>query len=560
MTIRQDDVPMTDQYPVTGEPEGGWQQGDAAVASSSDAAAPQVAPAPAAAAEAAPATAPDTHAAAGQAPAAWPTPSGWQAPQDNPYGAPSAPYGAAGHPGDQQGGHLGHPIAQQGGYAGYPTDPASSGAWQAQSPAHPGQQAHGYPDTGYAGAGYAGTGYAGTGYPGAADPAAGAGSWQYDTTVFPAAGAPPVSPAAAPSTSGSGGARPRTGLILVTAGLVGLLAGGLGAYAVTEMDSPSTSSSTVALPQVDADKSERGTGTVAAIAESVSPAVVSLEVSGAQGSGSGSGFVIRENGYIVTNNHVVEGAANGGEITVHFADGRKLDATIVGGDANYDIAVVKVDASGLPTAVLGNSDGVVVGDLAIAIGSPLGLDGTVTAGIVSALNRPVTAGGGGSTSFINAIQTDAAINPGNSGGALVNAAGEVIGVNSAIATLGVSGGQSGSIGLGFAIPINQVKRIGEELINTGTSTKPIIGVSLDSSYQGEGARVEEVTPGGPAEAAGLEAGDVIVGFDGQPVDDATSLIVDIRSKQPGDEVAISVRRGGSTQDLTITLGSDSSSG
>jgi putative serine protease PepD len=369
-----------------------------------------------------------------------------------------------------------------------------------------------------------------------------------------------VSPAAAPAKSGSGGARPRTGLILVTAGLVGLLAGGLGAYAFTEMDSSSTGTSTVALPQSDADKSERGTGTVAAIAESVSPAVVSLEVSGAQGSGSGSGFVIRENGYIVTNNHVVEGAADGGEITVHFADGRKFDATIVGRDANYDIAVVKVDASGLPTAALGNSDGVVVGDLAIAIGSPLGLDGTVTAGIVSALNRPVTAGGGGSTSFINAIQTDAAINPGNSGGALVNAAGEVIGVNSAIATLGDGSGQSGSIGLGFAIPINQVKRIGEELINTGASTKPIIGVSLDQSYQGEGARVQEVTPGGPAEAAGLENGDVIVEFDGEPVDDATSLIVDIRSMQPGDEVAISVQRGGSTQDLTITLGSDSSSG
>jgi putative serine protease PepD len=378
--------------------------------------------------------------------------------------------------------------------------------------------------------------------------------------VFPAAGAPPVAPAAAPSKTGSGGARPRTGLILVTAGLVGLLAGGLGAYAVTEMDTSSVGTSTVALPQSDADKSERGTGTVAAIAESVSPAVVSLEVSGAQGSGSGSGFVIRENGFIVTNNHVVEGAADGGEITVHFADGRKFDARIVGRDANYDIAVVKVDASGLPTVVLGNSDGVVVGDLAIAIGSPLGLDGTVTAGIVSALNRPVTAGGGGSTSFINAIQTDAAINPGNSGGALVNAAGEVIGVNSAIATLGDGSGQSGSIGLGFAIPINQVKRIGEELINTGSSTKPIIGVSLDQSYQGEGARVQEVTPGGPAEAAGLENGDVIVEFDGEPVADATSLIVDIRSMKPGDEVAISVQRGGGTQDLTITLGSDSSSG
>jgi putative serine protease PepD len=369
-----------------------------------------------------------------------------------------------------------------------------------------------------------------------------------------------VAPPAPPATSGSG-RKPRTGLILVTAGLVGLLSGGLGAYAVTQADSsPSSGTSTVALPQSGADKSERPSGTVAAIAASVSPAVVSLEVNGAQGSGTGSGFVIRDNGYIVTNNHVVESAADGGDITVHFADGRKFDAKIVGRDANYDIAVVKVDASGLPTVVLGDSDGVVVGDMAIAIGSPLGLDGTVTAGIVSALNRPVTAGGQGSTSFINAIQTDAAINPGNSGGALVNAAGEVIGVNSAIATLGDGTSQSGSIGLGFAIPINQVTRISEELINTGSSTKPIIGVSLDQSYQGDGARVQEVTPGGPAEAAGLEAGDIIVEFDGEPVADATSLIVDIRSMKPGDEVTISVQRGGGTEDLTITLGSDSSSG
>jgi putative serine protease PepD len=420
--------------------------------------------------------------------------------------------------------------------SGYPGAPAAGAAWQAQAPAHTAQPGYGYPSDQPAG-----------------------GSWQYDTAVYGAVGSPPAAPPTAPATSGSG-RKPRTGLILVTAGLVGLLSGGLGAYAVTQADSSSSGTSTVALPQSDADKSERPSGTVAAIAESVSPAVVSLEVNGAQGSGTGSGFVIRDNGYIVTNNHVVETAADGGEITVHFADGRKFDATIVGRDANYDIAVVKVDASGLPTVVLGNSDGVVVGDLAIAIGSPLGLDGTVTAGIVSALNRPVTAGGQGSTSFINAIQTDAAINPGNSGGALVNAAGEVIGVNSAIATLGDGTGQSGSIGLGFAIPINQVKRIGEELINTGSSTKPIIGVSLDQSYQGDGARVQEVTPGGPAEAAGLEAGDVIVEFDGQPVADATSLIVDIRSMQPGDEVSISVQRGGGTEDLTITLGSDSSSG
>ncbi|HSO05270.1 MAG TPA: trypsin-like peptidase domain-containing protein [Candidatus Limnocylindrales bacterium] len=539
---------MTDQYPVPGQPEDSWQQADSAPAATQDVTPAGIdhAPAPAADQTASEAAASDLTATtapepvAGQAPDAWPTPSGWQTPPasaypDGAYGAPTGPaaYGA-GYP-------TGNPSA---GYAtGYPTGdpsaPAAGAAWQSQTSAYPSQP--------------------GYGYAAAPDPAVG-GTWQYDTTAFAAAGAPPVAPPTAPPGAGAGSAKPRTGLILVTAALVALLAGGIGGYVGSKMSSSDSGTSTVALPQSGADKSERPSGTVAAIAESVSPAVVSLEVSGAQGSGSGSGFVIRDNGYIVTNNHVVEGAADGGEITVNFSDGRKLDATIVGRDPNYDIAVVKVDATGLPTVVLGNSDGVVVGDLAIAIGSPLGLEGTVTAGIVSALNRPVTAGGQGSTSFINAIQTDAAINPGNSGGALVNAAGEVIGVNSAIATLGDGTGQSGSIGLGFAIPVNQVTRIAEELINTGTSTKPIIGVSLDQTYQGEGARVQEVTPGGPAEAAGLEAGDVIVEFDGTPVTDATALIVDIRSMQPGDEVSISVQRGSGTEDLTITLGSDSSSG
>ncbi len=508
---------MTDHYPVPGQPEGAWQQGDSP---SSDATSTQAQP-PAQPAEQ----------AGQQAPAAWPAPSGWQAPADYPQAGsagvvpPAAGYPAAGY---------GAGPAQ-----GYPTDPAA-GAWQSQTSAYPSQPGYGYGTT--------------------PDQSAGGANWAYDTTAFGAAGAPPVAPPVSPAPSGPSGAKPRTGLILVTAALVALLAGGIGGYVGTEAASSDSGTTTVALPQSGADKSERPSGTVAAIAASVSPAVVSLEVEGAQGSGTGSGFVIRDSGYIVTNNHVVEGAADSGKITVHFSDGRKLDAKIIGRDANYDLAVVKVDASGLTTVTLGNSDGVVVGDLAIAIGSPLGLEGTVTAGIVSALNRPVTAGGQGATSFINAIQTDAAINPGNSGGALVNAAGEVVGVNSAIATLGDGTSQSGSIGLGFAIPINQVKRIAEELINTGSSTKPIIGVSLDQSYTGEGARVQEVTAGGPAEAAGLQAGDVIVTFDGQPVADATSLIVDIRSMKPGDKVALSVQRGSSTEDLTITLGSDSSSG
>jgi putative serine protease PepD len=456
---------------------------------------------------------------------------------------------------------------------GAPGAPAAPAAWPGSAPATGWQTptGAGYPTAGHAPAGghtpaggYAGygssTGYAGSsgyGTPGAtAGPDAGYGAWQHDTAVYGTT--PPSGPVGTGTPAKAPRSGPRTGLVLVTAALVGLLAGGVGGYLGAQAGDDS-STTTVSLPQVDADKSARPAGSIAAIAEAVSPAVVSLSVTGPTGSGTGSGFVIREDGYILTNNHVVEAATGGGEVTVNFADNRSLSATIVGRDAAYDLAVIKVDATGLPTAVLGNSDGVVVGDTVIAIGSPLGLDGTVTAGIVSALNRPVTAGGQGETSFINAIQTDAAINPGNSGGALVNAAGEVIGVNSAIATLGDGTSQSGSIGLGFAIPINQAKRIAEELISTGTSTKPIIGVRLDVQYTGDGARVESVTPGGPADKAGVQDGDIIVEFNGRPVDDATALIVDIRSMNPGDSVDMTVRRGSGTQELTITLGSDSSS-
>ena len=471
-------------------------------------------------------------------PNGWPTPSGWQTPQGAGYGMPGAPQtqDPAGYPNAYGAGYPANPTP------GYASDPAA-GAWQTQTAAYPGNAWTTDPVAGAA---------------------AGTGSWQYDTTAFQAtdgsATPPPVDPTGSPAGAGAKGAKPRTGLILVTAGLIALLAGGVGGYLGAQAAPSNSSAAVVALPKVSGGSSERPDGTVAAIAAAVSPAVVSLEVNGAQQGGTGSGFVIREDGYIVTNNHVVEAAAGGGTITVQFADGTSADATIVGRDANYDLAVIKVDKANLPTVVLGDSDAVVVGDLAIAIGSPLGLEGTVTAGIVSSLNRPVTAGGQGATSFINAIQTDAAINPGNSGGALVNADGQVIGVNSAIATLSNGTSQSGSIGLGFAIPVNQVSRIAEELINTGASTKPIIGVTLDRSYQGAGTRVEQVSPGGPAEAAGLQDGDVIVEFDGKAVSDSTQLIVDIRSMQPGDEVSITVQRGGSTEDLTITLGSDSSSG
>ena len=491
----------------------------------------------------------------GQPPADWPAwqsqppadQGGWQSqpPADQAAWQGQAPAGqpTAEQPIWQQPAWQGQPAPEQPTWQGQPA--VDQAAWQSQTSELP-------PQTGQSGYGTSGY-YGGAAYPGAQVPGT---DWQHDTTAYATGAPPPEGP-----TGGSDQPdrrRPRTGLVLLTAAIIGLFAGGLGGYAGAQLGDSGTAT-TITLPQTEADLSDRPDGSVAQIAAAVSPAVVRLAVTGPSEAGEGSGFVIREDGYILTNNHVVEVAADSGEITANFSDNRSLPATIVGRDTDYDLAVIKVDATDLPTVALGNSEGVAVGDLAIAIGSPLGLEGTVTAGIVSALNRPVTAGGSGDLAFIDAIQTDAAINPGNSGGPLVNAAGEVIAVNSAIATLDQGYSQSGSIGLGFAIPINQAKRIAEELISSGTSTKPIIGVRLDVQYMGQGAKVDSVTDGGPADDAGMRDGDVIVEFDGRPIDDATQLIVAIRAKSAGDEVQVKVQRGSGTEDLAITLGSDSSS-
>jgi putative serine protease PepD len=298
-------------------------------------------------------------------------------------------------------------------------------------------------------------------------------------------------------------------------------------------------------------------GSIASLAAAVQPAVVQLNVGGADGEGTGSGFVISEDGYVITNHHVVAGAGEDSALEVSFMDGSTATGRLVGSDPGYDIAVVKVDRAGLATVPLGSSSSLQVGESVIAIGSPLGLQGTVTSGIVSALDRPVTAGGGvEQTSFINAIQTDAAINPGNSGGPLINAAGSVVGVNSAIATMGQFGG-SGSIGLGFAIPIDTVDRIVNEIINTGASSTPIIGVELDSEYSGDGARVASTTAGGPAAAGGVQDGDVITAINGRIVPDSTSLIVAIRAQAPGEQVTLTILRDGNTADYPVTLGTRS---
>ena len=305
---------------------------------------------------------------------------------------------------------------------------------------------------------------------------------------------------------------------------------------------------------------ERKPDSIAGIAARVSPSVVSIDVRSENSGGTGSGFFLDNLGYILTNNHVISSAAiNNSKITVKLANGKNYSAKLIGRDVAYDLAVIKIAVTDAPALQLGDSDEVQVGDGVIAIGSPLGLTGTVTSGIISAKNRPVTSGGGTSeSSFINAIQTDAAINPGNSGGPLVDLSGAVIGINSAIATTGYGyGGQGGSIGLGFAIPINQARKTADQLIKNGSSTYPIMGVSLDTRYTGNGAKISteagSVTPGGPAERAGIEPGDVIIEIDGKAVGTSDEAIVNVRSHSVGDSIKVKFKRDGVTKEVTLKL-------
>jgi putative serine protease PepD len=338
----------------------------------------------------------------------------------------------------------------------------------------------------------------------------------------------------------------------VLAVVIALIAGGVGAVVVR-----STTTNIGANLVETKNKVERAPDSIAALAARVIPAVVSISVKGSSSSGTGSGFFLDSNGYILTNNHVVEAAATRGTITVELSNGKKYGAKLMGRDNSYDLAVLKIDVTSAPTLQLGNSDLAQVGDSVIAIGSPLGLSGTVTSGIISSKNRAVTTGNGsGESSFINALQTDAAINPGNSGGPLVDSTGAVIGVNSAIATLG-SSSQTGSIGLGFAIPINQAKKTAEQLIKTGFATYPIMGISVDTRFTGTGALISSdgagVTPAGPADKAGLKAGDIITTLDGIEINNSDELIVAIRSKSVGDKVKIKYTRNNISREATVTL-------
>lgn len=302
---------------------------------------------------------------------------------------------------------------------------------------------------------------------------------------------------------------------------------------------------------------ERKPDSVAGLANRVLPSVVSITT--ARGS-SGSGFIIDSSGFILTNNHVVEDAAlSKAKIIVTLNNGEEFESRIVGRDASYDLAVLKILATGLPALQFGDSDKVAVGDSVIAIGSPLGLSGTVTLGIISAKDRAVTAGGSaGESSFINALQTDAAINPGNSGGPLIDTTGAVIGVNSAIATLsGSLNSQAGSIGLGFAIPINQARKTANQLITTGKASYPVMGISIDMNFAGPGAKVTTadgaIVPGGPAQKAGIKPGDLIIEFGGKAINNPDELIVAIRARNIGERVEVKFKRGSSTRSTMVTL-------
>lgn len=298
------------------------------------------------------------------------------------------------------------------------------------------------------------------------------------------------------------------------------------------------------------------TDQISAIARTSLPSVVTIQIadSSSKPSGTGSGFVTRTDGYIVTNNHVALGAGPDGKLTVQFSDNSNAEATLVGADASYDLAVLKVDRKDLPALQFGNSDALIVGQSVIAVGAPLGLTGSVTTGIVSALNRPVTTGGSASdVSYLNAVQTDAAINPGNSGGPLLDMRGQVVGVNSAIASTGGSSTNtqvSGNIGVGFAIPAAQARRTVDQLIQTGKADHPTIGVQVDPQL-GSGARVSDVQQGGSAQQAGVQSGDVITAVDGVKVASPTAFIVALQSKPIGATVTLSITRDG--KDRTVAV-------
>ncbi|NLU76253.1 PDZ domain-containing protein [Streptomyces sp. HNM0575] len=424
------------------------------------------------------------------------------------------------------------------------------GPWGSGAPGAPGGHAA-----------YGGTGPGGPGGPGSGGPE-GPGGPQYPW------GAPPAPPGPPPS-----GKRLPRGLlaaVAVCALVAGGIGGGIGFWAAERDDGSSTTISSGS----DSGALNRSPKSVAGIAGKTLPSVVTIETKGGGQEGTGTGFVFDKQGHILTNNHVVASAADGGALSATFSDGKKYEAEVIGKAQGYDVAVIKLknaDDRKLAPLPLGKSNQVKVGDATIAIGAPFGLSGTVTTGIVSAKNRPVASsdGQGSNASYMNALQTDASINPGNSGGPLLNAQGAVIGVNSAIQSAGggdggggLGGGQSGSIGLGFAIPVNQAKRVATQLIKTGTPVYPVIGATVTMDQKGGGAVIANrgqngqaaVTKDGPADKAGLKSGDVITKLDDTTIDSGPTLIGTIWTHKPDEKVKITYKRDGKESTTDVTLG------
>ncbi|WP_241037047.1 S1C family serine protease [Blastococcus litoris] len=389
---------------------------------------------------------------------------------------------------------------------------------------------------------------------------------------YPGYGGYPTPTVESPAATATATAPRRAGRLRIgLAGLVAgaLIGGGAGAGVATLFDDPSSANGADAAAQNVVIQDPETATTATAAAAKAAPSVVTVYVTSNSASGSGSGVVLTEDGYVVTNNHVVAEGGGAQTVQVRTSDGTLYDATVVGTDPAADIAVLRLEgADGLTPATFADSDDVQVGDVAVAIGAPLGLSNTVTDGIISATDRAVATGSTqDDATVIDALQTDAAINPGNSGGALVNGAGEVIGINTAIATVasGAPGSQSqsGNIGVGFAIPSNTAKRIAQEILETGSATRAVLGVRAQTAADdqnsgvGTGAQIVSVEPGSAAAEAGLQQGDVITAVGDRPVTTSTELTAAVRSQAPGATVELTVRRGEQTQTAEVTLGSTS---
>ncbi|WP_393059339.1 S1C family serine protease [Streptomyces sp. LN549] len=369
----------------------------------------------------------------------------------------------------------------------------------------------------------------------------------------------------APRKRGAGGL---VAAVVVAALVAGGVGGALGFWAADSNNGSDSAGSTTVSASGTPQDLKRDPGTVAGVAAKALPSVVTIDAQGGDGEGgTGTGFVYDKEGHILTNNHVVASAADSGQLTATFSNGKKYDAEVVGRAQGYDVAVLKLKnpPQGLTPLPLGNSDQVAVGDSTIAIGAPFGLSNTVTTGIISAKNRPVASGdgSGGSNSYMSALQTDASINPGNSGGPLLSSGGAVIGINSAIQSTGSTGqSQAGSIGLGFAIPINQAKNVAQQLIKTGQPVYPVIGATVTMDDKTGGAVISDQGAGGteavpkdsPAARAGLRAGDVITKFNDTVVDSGPTLIGEIWTHKPGDKVKLTYKRDGKTSTVEVTLG------